>query len=111
MKKLFYSKRLSFQEIDLSDADDIVEWRSDPNVYRFFKNPKQISKDDHISWFLNNYSNDNSRTDLMALDKYNNRVGVFGFVIHGNAAEINYIVSPHQQRKGYATEGVLRVIR
>lgn len=111
MKYLFSSKRLSFREINISDADDIVRWRSDSEVYRFFKNPKLISKEEHIDWFLNKYSKDQSRTDLMAFDDNNNRVGVFGFIVRNNVAEVSYIVSPDQQRKGYATEGVLRLIR
>lgn len=105
------SERLLFREIDLSDTDYIVEWRSDPEVYKYFKNPVEITNEQHIDWFQNHYLTDDSRIDLMALDANDDRVGVFGLIIDGNSAEISYIVAPNQQHKGFATEGVLRLIK
>lgn len=105
------SERLLFREIDLTDTEAIVAWRSNPEVYQFFKNPIKLDHEQHIKWFNASYQKNDARIDFMALDSDGNRVGVFGIIINGDSAEINYLVSPKQQRKGYATEGVLRIIQ
>ena len=107
---LIDGERLRLREIDLSDTDAIVEWRSDPNAFRFFRNPIKITKEDHIRWFQNSYSKNNSRLDLMAFDNDGNRVGVFGLNIDNDCAEVSYIVAPNQRGKGYATEGAVSVM-
>ena len=104
------SKRLLFREINLSDTDAIVRWRSDPEVYKYFKNPIKIERKKHIEWLNDIYKNDNTRIDLIALDSNGDRIGVFGLVVNDKTVELNYLVAPEQQHKGYATEGVLCLI-
>ena len=102
------SDRLTFRGITDKDAELIVEWRSDPDVYRYFKNPHKISLEEHLNWYKNSYLNNDSRYDWMCIESESgDRVGVFGIVIDGDTAEVNYLLSPVAQHKGYATEGVM----
>ena len=52
---LIISKRLSFREITEEDTAFIVKLRSDPDVYRFFLSPKEITAKDHLHWYFNHY--------------------------------------------------------
>ena len=106
-----FTDRLIFRGITLQDADFIVESRSDPNVFCYCKNPHKISLEEHISWYNTSYISDSHRFDWICIEKNtNNRIGVFGLVIHENKAEINYLLSPKAQHKGYAFEGVSGLI-
>lgn len=102
------SDRLTFRGITEKDAVFIVEWRSDPDVYRYFKNPHKISLEEHLNWYKNSYLNNDSRYDWMCIESDSGeRIGIFGIVIDGDTAEVNYLLSPNAQHKGYATEGVM----
>lgn len=106
------SQRLIFREIEADDAQFIVAVRSDPDVYRYFVDPHQITLEEHLNWFLNVYPHNDKRTDYIAVDKENGeRAGVFGLIVDGGKAEINYLIAKHFQRRGLATEGVERLLQ
>ena len=108
----FDSERVHFRGINETDAPEIVEWRSDPSVYRFFRAAHRITLDEHLSWYRNNYLTDESRYDWMLIDSAAGlKLGVFGAVRKGNSAEVNYILSPCARHKGYAVEGLSRIIQ
>ena len=105
------SERLVFRGIAEKDAEQIVAWRSDPDVYRYFKSPHKISLEEHLNWYKNSYLNSASRYDWMCIDSESGEnLGVFGLVISGDTAEVNYLLSPNAQHKGYATEGVMCLV-
>lgn len=107
------TKRLYLRNISYKDAEIIVSWRSDPDVYRFFLNPHVISIEDHLKWYKNNYLMDNNRCDWIAYDKENDPVGIFGIrkdLDDDNEAEISYILAPNKRGQGYAKEAILSVI-
>ena len=105
------SERLILRGITEDDAPEIVEWRSDPEAYKFFRSPHRITMDEHLSWYRNNYLSNNNRFDWICVDKSSGRkIGVFGAVRDGNTAEVNYLLAPYAQHKGYASEAVKMVI-
>ncbi|MBR0168700.1 MAG: GNAT family N-acetyltransferase [Synergistaceae bacterium] len=105
------SERLILRGITEDDAPEIVEWRSDPEAYKFFRSPHRITMDEHLSWYRNNYLSNNNRFDWICVDKSSGRkIGVFGAVRDGNTAEVNYLLAPYAQHKGYALEAVRRII-
>ena len=105
------TERLSFREINENDTDEIVKWRSDPEVYRYFKFPHEINREEHIAWFNNVYSVSKNRLDLICIEKKSeNKIGVFGFKTDFDTAEINYLLAPEAQHKGYAKEGICAII-
>ena len=103
--------RLFLRGIDATDTEKIVEWRSIPHVYQYFKFPHRITIDEHLKWFNNSYKNNPCRFDWMCLElSTGQKIGVFGLIKEENTAEINYILAPKAQHKGYAKEAIKRLI-
>lgn len=48
-------KRLFLREIRDDDTDFIVELRSDPEVYRYFKHPHRLTAEEHEEWYRKVY--------------------------------------------------------
>ena len=105
--EMIQTDRLLLRGIDETDAEAIVRWRADPDVYRYFKNPHRITAEEHMSWFRNTYLQDDRRYDWMCLAKEDGRrVGVFGLFRDTDCTEVNYLLAPEEQHKGYAAEAV-----
>lgn len=105
--------RLCLDNITAEDAEFIVRLRSNPNVYKFFINPKEITISEHLDWYNNSYKYDNSRIDLIARRTDNKaRIGVFGLKhLDNNIVEISYILDPVEKGKGYSKEAVSGMIK
>lgn len=111
--KQLFTNRLKLRDIEEKDADYIVRWRSDENVYRYFRKPYEITKEEHLNWFFNSYIDDHNRYDWIAFEDDNTPIGVFGIrrdSLDSEEAEISYIVSPSHYRKGYAAEAINEII-
>lgn len=108
------SERLILREISEEDTDDIVEMRSNEDVYRFFCNPHKITKEEHLNWFRNSYVSNPDRIDFIAVidesGQSSCKVGVFGIVREKDITEINYILKEDARGKGYASEAVKAVM-
>ena len=102
----FETKRCIVREITLSDAEQIVSWRSNPSVYQYFRNPIKISIETHCKWFKESYLNNPSRIDYMVCEKSTNQsIGVFGINKgENNVVEVSYLLDDNIQGKGYAAE-------
>ena len=106
-EKSFQTERLILREIEAGDAKEIVAFRGDPDVFRFFKNPHRITEEEHLNWFENSYLSDDERVDFICIRKdTDEKIGVFGFVRTGDSAEVNYLLSKEAQHKGYASEAL-----
>lgn len=106
------TERLFLCGIEETDAAQIVKWRSDPAVYRFFKSPHQITMEEHLHWYRNSYLLNPNRLDWMCLEKETQTaVGVFGVSRDGEQAEVSYLLAPEAQHKGYAAEAVQGLVR
>lgn len=105
------TERLFLRGIDETDAELIVKWRSDPAVYRYFKYMHQITLVEHNEWYLNKYMNDKNRYDWMCCEKETKRkVGVFGLIRSKDIAEVNYLLAPEAQHRGYAGEAIQSLV-
>lgn len=104
--------RLILRGINESDAVDIVEWRSDPDVYKYFKSPHRITVKEHFYWYNNVYLRNEKLFNWMCIEKdTGKKMGVFGFSLDDESiAEVNYLLSPGAQHKGYATEAVTSLV-
>ena len=106
--------RLTLRGITEEDTRAIVTLRSDPNVYKFFVSPHQITDKEHLTWYKNNYLFNDNRIDWIAFDAADNLVGVFGIkreTKDSKEAEVSYILLPEQYGKGYAAEAVNRLMQ
>ena len=108
------TERMLLHSIDELDTGWIVAWRSNPNVYRYFKSPHALTLAEHRNWFRNNYLQNNNRLDFFAVDKAKSiPMGVFGISRDSEVSdtvEVNYILDPEQQGKGLASEAVEALI-
>ena len=106
--------RLTMRGIAEEDTNAIVVMRSNPDVYRFFVSPHQISEEEHLNWYRNGYLFDKNRIDWIAFDTTNNLIGVFGVKRENEnslEAEISYILAPEQYGKGFAAEAINRLMQ
>ena len=107
MEDVLITNRLLLREINDSDTADIVKWRSDEHVFRFFKSPHRITQEEHVAWYNNIYKKDNTRIDYICIEKKSEKkIGVFGLIHKNTDVEINYLLSPDAQHNGYAKEAV-----
>lgn len=106
------TERLWLREIDESDTATVVRLRSDPDVYRYFKNPHKLTEEEHISWYRNRYLPDANRTDWIAIDDENGSVvGLFGgCLVYGGAVELSYLLDNSHKKMGYAKEAIESVM-
>jgi len=110
--EIIQTDRLILRGINEEDTYEIVKWRSDPEVYRFFKNPHQISVKEHLAWYNNSYLVNEDRFDWMCIEKATGgKVGVFGLAKTSDCVEVNYLLAPEAQHKGYAAESIEGIIR
>ncbi len=110
---VLFSKRLSLREITERDTDFIVSLRSNPDVYRFFIFPHQVTKEEHIKWYFDSYLYNENRLDWIAFSETGKAVGIFGVKRENKSAsdaEVSYILSPDDYGKGYASEAIERLI-
>lgn len=104
------SKRLVLHEIKTEDTQDIVKWRSDPQVYQYFKNPHALTVEEHLQWYEDNYL---KHSDILHWMCFVNGVpaGLCGIKrINRESAEISYLLDKNFQHKGYAKEAVEAII-
>lgn len=106
----FSSKRLEYRGIAIDDAEKIVSWRSDPDIYQHLFRGKELSLEEHLAWFQR-YLDDPTRVDFMILDEEGHRIGTVSLTdIEGNACEIGYLIGDKAKRgRGYAKEAILAV--
>ena len=108
----FETNRVVLRGLNETDTDDIVEWRSDYNVYRFFKYPHRLTAEEHLNWYHNNYLNNKDRYDWICIEKKSNeKIGVFGLIRSNDSVELNFLLKPEAQHKGYAVEIIERLIQ
>lgn len=109
------TERLILREIRESDAGQIVEWRSNPKVYPFFKSPHALTKEEHLNWYKNSYLKDANRLDWICIETtLGKAMGVFSLrkiAEVPESAEVSYLIAPKEQRKGYAAEAIRTLIR
>lgn len=100
--------RLYLRTITREDTAIIVRWRSEPDNYRYFRNPYALTSEGHLSWFDNQYSADENRLDWLCVEKESGQaVGVFGLIRKdGRSVEISYLLDKSAQGRGYAAEAV-----
>lgn len=105
-KYMIKTERLILREIEAGDAETIVRWRSDPQVYQYFKSPHALTMEEHLVWFENDYlGNENIVSWIGSAE--GRSIGVFGAKrISFSEAEVSYLVAQSFQKKGYAREAV-----
>lgn len=106
--------RLMLREIEKSDASFVVRLRSDPQVYQYFLSPRPITEEDHLRWYFRSYRKDHNRIDFIVVEKGSGeKIGVFNIKRDSGSmycSEIGYLLDKSAQGKGYAKEGIKRLM-
>lgn len=105
---LWRSEDVILREISAEDAERIVQWRADPEVYRYFKNPRQITVEEHLAWFENVYAADANRLDFIVWTPEGLPVGTasVNWEPETGDAEVSYLISSAYRRQGWAKKAV-----
>ncbi len=105
----FSTNRVKLVEINENSTDTIVEMRSNPKVYQYFKNPHKITRNEHIKWYESIYLN--TSTYISWISYFEDvPMGLFQIKrIDDDSAEISYLLKPEYQGKGFASEVVCEI--
>lgn len=106
----FTSERLTYRGINSDDADLIVAWRSDPDIYKYLFRGRPLSLNEHLEWY-SSYKEDDTRYDFMIFDQDGKPIGTVGLTdIDGDKCDIAYMIGDSSARgKGYAKEAIRAV--
>ena len=108
--QLIEAKRQVLREITANDAEMIVKWRSDPNVYRYFKQPQKLTLERHMEWYDNVYLKDKNKMNWIS-EVQKVPIGVFGVErLPDLCVEISYILDSAYRKKGYASQAVCKIM-
>lgn len=109
------SERLLLRELRLTDAKDMFEYTSIPEVSKFLLwNPHKSIKEDED--YIRNCLQEENETsfflgvELVSEKKLIGCIHVFHITRKHMRAEFSTILSPHYQSKGYATEAIRAII-
>lgn len=111
MKKVpaFYqTEEIVLREINQNDAENIVRWRGDPNIYRYFKVPHKITIEEHLHWFEQSYSTNCGRRDFIVLSHAGESLGTVGVKWNKDTktAEVSYLIAPEHRGHGWASKAL-----
>lgn len=108
------TQRLILRELSEEDTERIVLWRSNPDVYKYFRSPHELTMEEHTKWYKTNYLLDDTQIQFVAFEKtFMKAVGVFGIrkcTDLQNDVEVSYLLDENAQGKGYSQEAVLGMI-
>lgn len=112
------TERLVLREFVESDADQVHEYGSDPEVVRFLPwgpNTPDVTKAFIQRCLDSQNAEDRKSYDLAAVVEDENRIiggiGIRKINSHGDTATFGYVYNRHYWGKGYATEAARAIIR
>lgn len=95
---------IKIRKVTSEDSDLILEWRNNPQVFRYALNPNPIPIEEHQAWFRKKITDNNC---IFFLGLYNeNPCGSIRYQISKDAkeAEVSISISPQFWGKKIATE-------
>lgn len=100
--------RIGLRPAEMTDAETILEWQSDPVTRRFSRNPAVPTHEEHMNWMKGKLSDPNSVFSIIVEDA--KPVGVFRLDKHQPMDlmyEISVLVAPERHQQGIAKHAVL----
>lgn len=110
------SSRLLYRAVELSDANEIFELRSDPKSMEFIPRPLAKNIDDAIAHIkmIQEKTNLNEGINWAITEKGNDKliglIGHYRIKPESFRCEIGYMILPQYQGKGYITEAIKTVL-
>lgn len=101
--------RLYLKDVEMSDADLILDWVNDPLDRANSFSSDLITREEHIAWLEKALVDPSMRLYIMMLD--DQRVGHIKLKIDGEVAEIGYCVAPEWRGMGFAKAITALIVR
>ena len=99
---------LFLRRATFSDIDILYKWVNDSDVRKSAFNTKQISYEDHVSWFNRMMMNVDEAQYILMLD--DNAIGQIRLSMTNNEAKIDYSISKTVRGHGYGKE-IIRLLK
>ena len=90
---------LFLRNATIEDAQDVFNWRNDPETRENSFNKEEIDLESHMLWFGKRLGREN--TLMYILMNGNKKVGNIRIDIEGTTGEISYMIAPKARGKGY----------
>lgn len=68
---IIYGKKINLKNIEIADTDDIVRWRNNDNVRKYFINQTLFTKESHLKW-MEDYVSTGKAYQFIILEKESN---------------------------------------
>lgn len=90
---------LFLRNATIEDAQDVFNWRNDPDTRANSFNKDEIDLESHMLWFGKRLGREN--TLMYILMNGNQKAGNIRIDIEGTTGEISYMIAPKARGKGY----------
>ncbi len=90
---------LFLRNATIEDAQDVFNWRNDPDTRANSFNKDEIDLESHMLWFGKRLGREN--TLMYILMNGNKKAGNIRIDIEGTTGEISYMIAPEARGKGY----------
>ncbi len=99
-QKFGYLKML-IRNADLSDLQDIFEWRNDPFSRSMFLSSEVVSLNQHIDWYQRSLKNPNRRIYIGSINELKVGMVRFDFDKSTQKSEVSINLNPSLRGKGF----------
>ena len=90
---------LFLRNATIEDAQDIFNWRNDPDTRANSFNKDELDFESHMLWFGKRLGRENTLMYILMNGK--TKVGNIRIDIEGTTGEISYMIAPEARGKGY----------
>ncbi|MDD5433502.1 MAG: GNAT family N-acetyltransferase [Candidatus Pacebacteria bacterium] len=93
--------KVKLRKADSSDIEFLWHLRNQPEVFKFFKNPKPVAFQEHLAWIMPILEGVSSK-ELFVIEVEGKQAGQVRMDIEGEEAQISVSLLPKFQGKGIA---------
>jgi RimJ/RimL family protein N-acetyltransferase len=95
---------LEIRKVILADKETILEWRNNPEVYRFALNPTPVSRENHEAWFAKVLGNGDCFFYMGLVDGIKCGTVRYDLLAEKTEAEVSISLAPEFWGKGIGFE-------
>lgn len=109
---VFSSERLIYVPLNEELNDFVIQWRSAPEIVKYYRNQNPITREEHLNWYYTQYLNDPLRYDWIVFAEKE----AVGFVALSNinntqkSCEISYTIGNKSYRNRHLSEEMIFAI-
>ena len=96
------TQNIKIRNIEASDAEDFFAIRNIPSVYKYFRNPRKVTPEEHAHWFISQLKSINRRNFFVAI-LGGKIAGYLRYYLVKDTYDVSIAVFPQFQKKGIAS--------